>query len=443
MTVGSKTEDRRRIIDSNYPAGSYAQRTWSGGDWPPLDIKVRDIALPDIEVYRYVWNPVLRKKEKILWTKSTNNHKLVYDKPVRRATIEHHAYDVSGFSASALTGVRWRQTNIGQPWSWWSVFLNGQIAVGSSDPWSSNDDIALVNKLRDKVAGSSFNALVTLGESGESLAMITNSATRIYKSMKLLRKGNVVKAAHELVAGRPDYRTVRRQMLQPHLRRTPAQRAAMDTSSVWLELQYGWIPLVQDAKAGAEFLAHAYSAPLLHKVSVTHNAGGGRRKANFALDAQWYPTQNSHFRVKGLPMVSSKKLTAYIRETNVPALAGLQNPEAAFWELTPFSFVADWFIPIGDYLEARALLQSLSATYVVNKRTVVELRGPVYGTASEEIDPLHCEYEGRYYAYTFSRSAELSDLPLPTPRLKGFGQAASWKHCVNAVALLIQNFGTK
>lgn len=33
-------------------------------------------------------------------------------------------------------------------------------------------------------------------------------------------------------------------------------------------------------------------------------------------------------------------------------LYGWSNPAAVLWEATPFSFVADWFYPIGDYLQA-------------------------------------------------------------------------------------------
>lgn len=31
-------------------------------------------------------------------------------------------------------------------------------------------------------------------------------------------------------------------------------------------------------------------------------------------------------------------------------LYGFSNPAAVLWEATPFSFVGDWFFPIGDYL---------------------------------------------------------------------------------------------
>lgn len=37
---------------------------------------------------------------------------------------------------------------------------------------------------------------------------------------------------------------------------------------------------------------------------------------------------------------------------DLPGRFGLLNPLEVIWELVPFSFVADWFLPIGDYLSA-------------------------------------------------------------------------------------------
>jgi hypothetical protein len=39
-------------------------------------------------------------------------------------------------------------------------------------------------------------------------------------------------------------------------------------------------------------------------------------------------------------------LQAFLNQT------GFTNPINLLWELLPFSFVADWFLPIGNYLEA-------------------------------------------------------------------------------------------
>lgn len=37
---------------------------------------------------------------------------------------------------------------------------------------------------------------------------------------------------------------------------------------------------------------------------------------------------------------------------DLPGRFGLLNPLEVIWELVPLSFVADWFLPIGDYLSA-------------------------------------------------------------------------------------------
>jgi hypothetical protein len=40
------------------------------------------------------------------------------------------------------------------------------------------------------------------------------------------------------------------------------------------------------------------------------------------------------------------------KAADLPGLFGLVNPFEVAWEIVPFSFVADWFLPIGRYLSA-------------------------------------------------------------------------------------------
>lgn len=53
----------------------------------------------------------------------------------------------------------------------------------------------------------------------------------------------------------------------------------------------------------------------------------------------------------------------------LPAKVGLTNPLSVAWELIPFSFVVDWFLPIGKYLDALdvPLLYTFTDKILVNK----------------------------------------------------------------------------
>lgn len=123
----------------------------------------------------------------------------------------------------------------------------------------------------------------------------------------------------------------------------------------------------------------------------------------------------------------------YLRkEVNVPQLVGLMDPLSVAWELVPFSFVLDWFLPIGSWLSARGLSQAMTGTFVTTKRIWVQGYAPyrIVGSSTWGAD-----YYKSYYALDRTISSEL-DVPLPS--IKPLNKALSWKRAANALALLAQ-----
>jgi hypothetical protein len=464
VTTGSVVNNYIKSVPAtpelgNRVSGSIAQKTWSGTDWPDAFVKIVDLQLPDKESYRYIWDPISRKKVRVLWNKSTNNHKITYQKPPKRSYTEEHSYSVSGYTSQAHSGLRYKTDDGTNRIVNSSVFLTGSRPFDSIvDPWDSYDQLALIGKLREKISGSSFNAGIFLGEGKQSLHTITSSATRIYHAYRAAR-GHNIKHAFDILTD-PSFFAFRRKggrrsrynqnigssASSPYLGDNQGSFSRGNTwdsraSSMWLELQYAWKPLLQDVEEGAKFLAHQFSAPLQSKVSVTRNHGGANSK-KLKEFTQHYPDSRSHFFLaKGTPVQSSRRLIATLKERSVVPLSGLMSVESIAWELMPWSFVADWFIPVGSYLDARALNQQLVATYVTCTRCQVDYCGPITNNGgSKEIDPTHCELEGRAKLYTFSRSAPDSSLTIPTPEMKPLGKIATWVHAQNAVALLVNTF---
>jgi hypothetical protein len=124
------------------------------------------------------------------------------------------------------------------------------------------------------------------------------------------------------------------------------------------------------------------------------------------------------------------KVTVHVTEKpSTAAQLGLLNPENVAWELLPWSFVIDWFIPIGQYLDARAVSSCVAGTYVtstLHKFNVGKISSPIFDAD---------DYELRGCDYTRVVGSAPS---LPLPKFKGLDKAASWQHCVNAIALLSQ-----
>lgn len=310
---------------------------------------------------------------------------------------------------------------------------------------AGNDQLALVNKLREKLRGSDFDASVFLGEGHQTLRMLADSAIRIRKSLVSLKRGDIAGSLRSLIEG------TSRTPIKPY----SSMKRLKDTSEKnlannWIELQYGWLPLVKDAASLGETLAYHLSCPLEMKVSVTQ-----RKQKTDKGNWSWCPTTNRppyyYIQSSGY-REHHRRLTVYVTENpSMLASLGITQPENVLWELAPWSFVADWFIPIGQWLTARGLAELYKGTYIQGdliRGMSLPVQGGVNSTGG--FPPTWPVFESDWYVdhvgrlagshYTRSVGAAPS---VPLPRFKGLAKAASWQHCANAVALLTQQFASK
>lgn len=419
MTTGSREMIIPFVTPENVSVGEIRGRNWSGVDWPDLVSKPREIYIPEKTTYRWIYDRTLRKKVRVIWNQQQPRTKLVYDVPPKRTEIEWHQYGVRHYVSKSLQALRWKHDGIGQPWGYFVQFGPQRAFQIINDPWNSNDQLKLNSKIRSKISGSSFNAGVFLGEGKKSLELITGTATRLYKGYQAARRGNFSAAAEFLTQG---------------YRRRP-QKAPKVAASSWLELQYGWFPLLQDIEEGAHFLAHHFSAPLQHRTSCVYYAGGV--KPDQGLKTAIINSTHSYFCARGAPVSSSRKLTAFYTEINPVELSGLGDVASIAWETLPYSFLFDWVIPVGSYLDSRGLNQQLKATYVITARIEQNVYGPILPRNGSTIDPQYDQDDGFQREVQFSRSAILADLPMPLPEVKPLNKILSWQHAANAVALLI------
>lgn len=104
--------------------------------------------------------------------------------------------------------------------------------------------------------------------------------------------------------------------------------------------------------------------------------------------------------------------------------AGLTNPALIAWEMTPFSFMADWLLPVGPYLE------TLSSTGGFNKHPGSVTRG-----LKEEYRQLNEQYAFATGKFRYVRRATISFPGPPLPRLKN---PFSPIHALNALSIIHQ-----
>jgi len=231
-----------------------------------------------------------------------------------------------------------------------------------------------------------FNLATFLGELPETCEMVGESAIAIMRSYKAVRKGRFSKAVKIL-------RDINNQ-------RDRSFSVDKHATSNWLALRYGWMPLIQDS----------YNAVGAYESTTV--AAKRKRKAFFrgrsklvrkALSATTGPSSR-------IVHTDQVLLRTEAKPTTLQSL-GLSNPELVAWELLPFSFVVDWFIGIGTWLELRAVLPQTQATYILT--TKVHELNVGYKNPSQWVDAPGFRVEGISLRRTVQNSIQI-----PPPRFK-------------------------
>jgi hypothetical protein len=270
-----------------------------------------------------------------------------------------------------------------------------------------------------KIKAQKVNVPQVYAEAGLTVKLVADSASSIGRAVFNCRHGQFAEAARDL--GVPTF--------MRNLRRIPPEKEA---HQAWLELQYGWKPLLQDVYGAVQEFADKnvlHPDRLCVKVVANSETSSRSNRVVGSGGPAWTVTD----------LKSSKcRVIFYIKQNN-PTLAnaaaqGWSNPASLAWELLPWSFVADWFIPIGDYLGT--LDATLGWDLVTGCRIEI--------TENRAVNPLwlgtHMSYLGGYIRpgcggrkYSFTRTPYTS---FPSAALPRFKSPVSTTHMANAIALL-------
>jgi len=230
----------------------------------------------------------------------------------------------------------------------------GLTPIGNTYPYDpiTNDDksrleSAAAQKLRADLKDQNVNYGQAFAERQQTIDLFGNTARRIYQSYKDLRHGDIASAARHL-----GVQVGRRR--RAAFNKSFARNQAESVSRGWLELQYGWKPLLSDVYGAAEDLAQSYT-PEFQKVTVrktirrtlsqTINELGTASNVSGSYKTFLNGEARYTVRIGCTFTVSSSQLRR-------ASQMGLTNPATLAWELLPFSFVADWFMPIGNWINS-------------------------------------------------------------------------------------------
>lgn len=422
MTSGSVLKDDRLPATGGGWWGIRYSNNWNGAD-RPKSTKSPHNTYTTYREYFDVASKTTKRKEFTFRIPDPAPTSQGWNRVPRRLYDEEHAFTRT-LQRLFHDKVRY---NVSSNFTFWDdMTTHGVTSWGPENLLTANHQIKLVGKLGDQLYGSDFNMGVFIGELGDTLGLIGSTATSLGLALGYAGRGQFGRAAEQLVSG-----TSRRpQRRHPNFSQKywDEGKGVKETlASRWLELQYGWLPLLKDVEAAAHMLAHHLNVPA--RKSYRSKVHAELRQTR-TTQVGFLPSQKA---IGTAIKTHDRWLIARIEEKgSIPQMLGLTNPEMVAWELVPYSFVADWFIPIGDWMRARALVQGLKGTFITSDKRL----GLAFSPTSKFFSS---QPRGNFRWLEFNRSISTT-IKVPMPTFKPLGSVASWQHCANAVGLLVSGF---
>lgn len=341
-------------------------------------------------------------------------------------------------------------------WDGTVAFVFSEGIPSNSVPSSSYDRVDLNNliiEFRKDLKTGNFNAGVALAEHKQTANLIATNMNRLASAFIAVKHGKIGHALSVLKGGDrkafsngkliskgsdspiPMKKLTKWERLSTD--RLYRQKKERDLANLWLELQYGWKPLLSDVHAAVKWV-QSLPVPRTRLSKRKQVSGTYTSKASLNLG-------NNTGIITKLQTQKWREIRSIVVEfevangfSNTLASLGLSNPLLIAWELVPYSFVVDWFLPVGNWLDG--LDATVGLNFVRGSTSLIQTRSETNqyssqlssgsrsgsGSGSDSLDVV-----------IYDRSV-LSSFPLASrPSLK---DPISAGHAANALALLSQSF---
>jgi len=286
-------------------------------------------------------------------------------------------------------------------------------------------------KVLEKIRNSDVNLAVAFGERKATMDTIANAVKRLGQSYNRAKHGDLAGAAKALGVNFIPSRTGSSGGGRGSVRsRAKSQGRAI--ANGWLELQYGWMPLMSDINGAikvleAQMITQKEYVSVKSKRHIEESSSSVDKSDNRFTDDILYSTKYT--------VIATAKMRRVSQAFRLAAELGFTNPALVAWELVPFSFVVDWAIPIGSFISQfdSALgwqfevgsLTTIQDSYSVTTRSPAKPPGYEYlnvaGTASQS--------DFKLDRFAFTGFADYLSIPY-------IKDPSSVTHVLNALALL-------
>lgn len=301
---------------------------------------------------------------------------------------------------------------------------NSDTVLVSGFPTSYDEDLqneALIKTL-GKIKKSSVNLGLAIAEMNKTAFLVGDTARKLVDMIRALR--------------RFDFATLKRTLKT----KSRIRLTGNNLSQKWLEIQYGWKPLLSDVYGAAD----ALSRRGMEDWSVHASARSTRRtvyKGNpltgwsdeYGLAEHYYLCQErAYCRIEAIP---GTEFAAQL------VSLGITNPLLIGWELVPFSFVYDWIHPVGAWLNTLDADLALGAAQTV-QTNVIRYESTLRGNGEVQTPgsggwTYRNSFVGSGSYRIFKMKRNVSD-GVVQPRFPSFKDPLSFEHMASGLALLFQ-----
>lgn len=280
---------------------------------------------------------------------------------------------------------------------------------------------------RNRLKAKKVDLGVAFAERKATAMTVGDTARRLAEAVKYLRRGMWRNAQRELGIRYKD-------------RTRPA---GSNWTNHWLQLQYGWKPLLADVYGSCDALSKRPNGDW----RVTVKA----RRAEEDVFEYYAPKLGASYPTGNYDAYHGKAVRKRGVFTRIDALPqndltislvslGVTNPLLVAWELVPYSFVVDWFLPIGSWLDSLDALAGYGQAWT-SQSTKLETTWVDKGLSYNWPNPdsyIRNNWLGTKRIVNLSRSVSTG---VPVPSFPRFKDPVSLGHMANGLSLLAQAFG--
>lgn len=258
--------------------------------------------------------------------------------------------------------------------------------IGAPNDLVSQVSYKALLRMYDEIPSATSNLALLYAERKSTMEGLTQALSGIVKCMREVRKGKVP----EMFMNSSELKNRKK------------------FTGAWLNYTYGIAPFA------ADIYGIANTDPI---AQIVYCKGKATVPREFSSDK--YMAGGWYSRTYKFGLSLKEPLTASLAQT------GMLNPALIAWELTPFSFMADWLLPVGPYLEM------LTATSGYNKHpgsitSVWKYEGSAWSNASSATHDVYMREITRILT------------EFPSPPLPRFKNPVSPVHALNALSIIHQ-----